>query len=329
MWLLVVASLLQVQTLNADVLVLKNGDRITGDIKRIWDGEITVEPAYSDKFNVDLSAVHRIESNREFEIGLEGGTSIVARLAGADSDGNQLIRAGDETFAIPMTELFELDEPEKGFDWGSNLEFSAALNSGNTHSSNTKLKADVTVKMPGHRHLGEVVFFKEHQSGVTTQDQDRFKYDYNWIFRDPWFLSTQLSFERDPIIELESRVIVSAGIGLDIWDTPRRNLSVQLGAGGQTEEIGMISTDSSVMIWSLRYRQDFFKDNLELYHNHSITTNVSGRTNTSYKTTTGLRYDITDLLFANLSVDFDYESDPVDVAENEDVAVLAGVGLEF
>ncbi len=83
------------------------------------------------------------------------------------------------------------------------------------------------------------------------------------------------------------------------------------------------------MIWSLRYRQDFFKDNLELYHNHSITTNVSGRTNTSYKTTTGLRYDITDLLFANLSVDLDYESDPVDVAENEDVAVLAGVGLEF
>jgi hypothetical protein len=27
---------------NADVLVLKNGDRITGDVKRIWDAEVTI-----------------------------------------------------------------------------------------------------------------------------------------------------------------------------------------------------------------------------------------------------------------------------------------------
>jgi hypothetical protein len=42
-----------------------------------------------------------------------------------------------------------------------------------------------------------------------------------------------------------------------------------------------------------------------------------------------LRYEISDRFFANLSVDFDYETDPVDVAENEDVALLFGLGLEF
>ena len=82
------------------------------------------------------------------------------------------------------------------------------------------------------------------------------------------------------------------------------------------------------MTWSLRYRQDFFSDDLEPYHNVTITYNVSGRSNTSYKTTTGLRYEIIDLLYANLSVDFDYETDPVDLAENEDVALLVGLGLE-
>ena len=38
---------------SADLLVLKNGDRITGDIKAIWDNEITIEPTYSDEFDVD------------------------------------------------------------------------------------------------------------------------------------------------------------------------------------------------------------------------------------------------------------------------------------
>ena len=214
---------------------------------------------------------------------------------------------------------------------------SATINSGNTDSSNTKLKANTVVEIPGHRHLGEITFLKEELIGVVTQDRDLFKYNYNWLFLEPWFFSTNLSFERDPIIVLDQRIIVSAGIGLDIWNTPRRELSVQLGFGAQTETIGSPTSDpvgpatsqSSVGTWSMRYRQEFFSDDLELYHNNSITKNIDGRTNTSYKTTTGLRYEVTDLLYANMSVDFDYESDPVDSAENEDVAVLIGIGLEF
>ena len=317
------------QTAYADVLVLKNGDRITGEIKRIWDSEITIEPEYSDEFKVDVPAVDYIESEREFEIELGDGTSLVAQLDGADASGNQIVKSGDETVAVPLAELFELDEPAKEFDWESNVEFSAAVNSGNTDSSNTKLKADMTVEFPDHRHIGEVTFLKEELAGVTTQDQDLFKYNYNWLFRDPWFVSATLSFERDPIIELHQRFILSAGIGRDIWNTPRRVLSIQLGAGAQSEEIGLLTTENGVATWALRYRQDFLSDDLELYHNNSIASNISGRTNTSYKTTTGLRFEVTDLLYANFSIDYDYETHPVDTAVSEDIAVLVGVGLEF
>jgi len=52
--------------------------------------------------------------------------------------------------------------------------------------------------------------------------------------------------------------MISAGIGLDIWNTPRKELSVQL---------------------------------------------ANSRTNISYKTTTGPRFEMTDLLYANMSVD--------------------------
>jgi len=331
---LVVAMLLASQLANADVLFLRNGDQITGDIKRIWDSEISIEPEYSDEFQVDVSAVDHIDSNRDFEIELDDGTKMVARLAGSDSDGNQIVKTADKSVSVPLARLFELDEPEDDFDWETNVEFSAALNTGNTESSNAKLRADTTVKFPDHRHIGEITFFREElgdETGETrrTKDQELFKYNYNWLFRDPWFFSTQLSLERDPIIELDHRVILSVGIGRDIWNTPRKELSVQLGAGTQTEEIGPVTTESAVATWSLRYRQDFFSDDLELYHNDTITYNVSGRSNTSYKTTTGLRYEITDLLYANLSVDLDYETDPVETAENEDIALLVGVGVDF
>lgn len=118
-------------------------------------------------------------------------------------------------------------------------------------------------------------------------------------------------------------------MGRDLWNKPRKALSVQLGLGRQTESIATIRTESTVLTWSMRYRHDFFGDDLELYHNNSITHNLSGRTNTSYKTTTGLRLDISDLLYANLSLDYDYETDPVDTASNEDIVLLLGGGIEF
>jgi len=326
---LLLTHLLFYTSANADVLVLKNGDRITGEIKRIWDSEIAIEPEYSDEFQVDVSAVSHIESARQFEIELDDGRSMVAELSGVDADGNQIVATDDETVAVPLAQLFELDEPEKEFDWESHVEMSANINKGNTETANTKVRADTMVKFSDHRHIGEITFFREELANVTTQEQDLFKYSYNWLFTDPWFLGANLSYERDPIIELQSRVIISAGIGRDIWDTPRRTLNVQLGAGFQTEEISFARTDSAVATWTLRYRQDFFSDDVELFHNHSITANVSGRTNTSYKTSTGLSYEITDLLTTSLSLDFDYETAPVDAAEHEDIALLFGLGLEF
>lgn len=317
------------QSSMADVLVLKNGDRITGEISRVWDNEITIEPEYSDEFAVDVPAVDHIESDRDFELELLDGRKGVGKLVGSDSSGNQLVVFDSEPISVPLAELFELDEPDKPFDWESTVDFSAALNSGNTDSSNIKLRGDVALTYPDHRHLGEISFLREELASVVTQDKDLFKYTYNWLFTDPWFFGTMLSSERDPIIELHKRLILSAGVGRDIWNTPRRSLSGQLGAGAQTEDIGTMSTNSAVVTWVLRYRQDFFTDNLELYHNHSITANISGRTNTSYKTTTGVRYEITDLLYANMSLDYDYETEPVDGVLSEDIAVLVGLGLEF
>ena len=63
---------------NAGVLVLKNGDRITGEITAICDDEITIEPTYSDEFDVDLDIVAYIESDREFDIELSDGREVVA-----------------------------------------------------------------------------------------------------------------------------------------------------------------------------------------------------------------------------------------------------------
>ncbi len=204
-----------------------------------------------------------------------------------------------------------------------------AVNSGTTDSLNTKLAANTTLTIGDHRHYGDFTLIREEQNSLATKEQDLVRYNYNWLFNDPWFFSAAMSLERDPIRELDGRAILTAGMGRDIWNTPRLTLNIQLGAGVITEEIEMSNDQSTVAAWTLRYRQDLFAKDLEIYHNNSITYYIDGRANTIYKTTTGLRYEITDLLYANFSVDYDYETQPAATATNEDLAVLFGVGVEF
>ncbi|NIS89147.1 MAG: DUF481 domain-containing protein [Woeseiaceae bacterium] len=320
---------------HADVLVLEHGDRITGEISRIWDAEVTIEPEYSDEFEVDLSAVVYIETERVFEIELYDGRSLLARFAGADADGYQLIEFGGQSISVPLSTIFELDEPEDPFEWESNVAISVDMNKGNTDTANGQIRADTMVRFNDHRHFGEVTFSREEVTNPTTnirsttKEQDIFRYNYNFLFNDPWFFASSFTFERDPISELDSRVIISAGIGRDVWNTPRRSLSVQLGAGYQQEELSSNTTDNAVATWTLRYRQDLFGDDVGVFHNQSITHNITGRTNTSYRTSTGLSYEITDLLTSSISLDFDYQTDPAEAAENEDLTLLFGLGLEF
>ena len=79
----------------------------------------------------------------------------------------------------------------------------------------------------------------------------------------------------------------------------------------------------------MNYRQDIFNKDFEIYHNNSLTVYLEGRNNTVLKTLTGIRYEITDLLYLNLSVGYDYEQNPPVGAEIYDLALLFGLGLEY
>lgn len=314
---------------HAGVLVLTNGDRITGDIKKIWDGEVYIEPAYADEFKVEIEAIDYMESEREFDIELVEGKTQTAKLVGVDDNGRQLLELDGELVAIPVAQLLELEEEEEYFDWAVNVDVSAGVNKGNTNSENGRLRADGILKVGDHRQRLDVTFNRETQNDVPIQQQDLYQYSYNWFFNEPWFLGAGASYERDPIRDLDGRVIAAALVGRDVWDAARRFLNVQGGLGYQAEVIGGVNNQSSVAIWALRFRYDLFKGDFSFNHNHSLTYNISGRDNTVLKTSTSLDYELNDVITLKFSVDYDYESQPADLATNSDLSTLFGIGLEF
>ncbi|MGI9343032.1 MAG: DUF481 domain-containing protein [Gammaproteobacteria bacterium] len=323
-----IALLLACMPSFAGQIFMLNGDVITGDIKKIWDEEVTIEPAYSDEFNVDLDAVAHFESEREFDVEFGDGREAVVKLVGG-GDGLQVLDVDGVTREVPVMQLAELDEPEDYYDWDTNIDLNSTVNTGNTDNAQGALQFKTNFKAGDHRHIGDLSFARDEQDGVTTKEQDRLSYAYNWSFKEPWFLAVNVAGERDPIRELEHRVTVGGGVGYNIWDDAARFFQIQAVAGYQQEEFtDKPSNDSGVAGWILRFRYRLIED-LTIFHDHTGSTTVSGRSNDVFQSSTGVRYEITDLLYFNLQFDFDHESNPAEGVEKTDTTTLLGAGLEF
>jgi len=313
----------------ADIVVMQNGDRITGEINQIWGNDLSVEPEYADEFVVELDKVAHIESDREFELTLDDGRVVTARLPGSGEDGRQTVIYDGETRSVAVTELTQIQEVDAYFDWESHIDWSSSVSQGNTESTIARVTGDATVELGDHRHIATLVVADEEVGGVKAKDQDFVTYTYNWLFGERWFLGAGASYETDPIRQLEHRRIVGAGLGMDIWNFYDRLMSFEFGLGSLDESLAGVAETNSVAYWKFRFSYEFGNPDLELFHNHQVTSYLSGRDNLFAKSNTGLRYDITDLFYLTMSLIVDYESDPAPGAQSEDSTWAVGAGFEF
>ena len=142
-------------------------------------------------------------------------------------------------------------------------------------------------------------------------------------------MGINVRLESDEIALLDSRRSFSPSIGYDFWNDSDKMLNIQLGAGYATEETDGKNESSSLLEWRLKYRQEFFSGNLELFHEQHMYKNIGGRENAVLNSKTGFRYDLTDDIYLNVQVDYDYDTEPAEDTEAEDIIYSIGAGLEF
>jgi len=316
-------------TVSADQLIMKNGDVITGTISEISDGDVYIEPSYADKFTVSLSEVASIQTDGILEIELKDGTDVEARFDGVDESGAQLAAVENSPpLKVDLDNLAEAVEPEEWYDRNSHADLNMTINDGNTDSQAVLVFADTRLKLGDHRHLADLTIRRDETNGVKTKKQ-LFRYEYNWMFNEPWYTGVTAAYERDPIRELDHRYSIGAIVGRDILDDSHRFLTVSAGLGFSEEKIAGNAESGGVAFWRLIYEHEFLGGDLEFFHNDTITYQLYDVNNTILKTNTGFRYDIIDDVYAAISLRYDYETDPAAGAENQDTTLAIGVGAEF
>jgi len=132
-----------------DVVVMNNGDRFTGKVKRLQNGLLYIETDYvSTNIALDWNQVDSVQSTASFQIVLNNGrrlTGNIEKISREKANNDDfLIREATEEIQVPSTSIANIDTQKSTF-WKQlkgNVDFGYSFTSGNNQSA---LNADSTV----------------------------------------------------------------------------------------------------------------------------------------------------------------------------------------
>lgn len=313
----------------ADVIMLKNGDRISGDILSIQSDRVVIKPAYTSQLAINVDNIASAETDQPLDIHLQDGTEGAYQIAGITDDGLVALQSDVEELLVAYSQFRSAAEISQGVNWDSRVDVNQSASKGNTDSTKTQVNTAMDWEWTTMRTGFDMDFRREEVNGAETQNKDRVNFAYNWLFNDPWYLAANSSYEQDAIALIDERISASTAIGYDIWNDAYRKLSIQFGPGYQTETVEGIQSESVLLDWRLRFSYEVFADRLEFYHNHRLYKNFKSRENTVFTSNTGIRLDVTQTLYFNTEMKYDHDSAPASDRAREDYTFLVGVGARF
>ena len=242
--LLFSATLLEQE--NNDVIVMKNGDRFTCEIKGLSAGVLSVKMSYVDgTVAVQWSQVAHLESNRLFRVQTESGVVYTGTMSttGASTDPPiriELAETPREEVEVAQRKIIKLSQTSESF-WHR---FDGALNTGFLYSKgNESAQFNLSSQLAYTRERWSsqvsfnTSFASSNGSNLTTRNQT----DLN-ILRllrwNNWFYAGTGSFLQSSVQDIKLQTTLGGGIGRYLKNSNRTSISVMGGLGWQNISYG-------------------------------------------------------------------------------------------
>ncbi|MDH3316759.1 MAG: DUF481 domain-containing protein [Betaproteobacteria bacterium] len=321
----------------ADSVYLKNGDRISGKVEHMDNKHLKIKLPYAKErmLEIEMAEVVSIETDGEVNVMLGDGTLTRARIERAPEGGVILQRPGDiSPVAIPLAQLAYIEpnaaESGIGVDWSGRVILGVTDASGNTDTRDAYFEANLKAAAKAWRWTTDARAKRSESEGTTTANNWLIGTRYDWFIRDPHYLYTRASAQRDTFAGIDLRWTVGAGYGYKVFDDERTKLELRVGLDYVTKKsTAPPDQDYLALGWGITFDQWIIDDKLQLYHESEGFADPKGDEGHVVLSKTGLRAPIIDNLTANLQVNLDYNSDPGPRIKSTDRTVILGLGYTF
>ena len=324
----------------SDEVVMKNGDRLTGEVITTKDGQLVLRTSYAGDIHIALSEIRRISTDTPVTLVLEDGSKMTSRLSAVDDTEPTFERPIDPSLrAIPIGQIAAINPPEV-----PKVKVTGQINAGlkrergNTDEEDYQVDAEVVFRWIDRRLRiradGALEYTdddKTRQEGQLGLKHDHFFDNGEFLFHRRWYLWSGALFEHDKFADLDLRTSVGIGPGYQVIETERTQLSVEGGAAYVWENFDEDDdNDYASAVWALDFKHQVFADwKLQAFHNHDIRWSVEDGDEYVFRSQTGLRVPVFDGLQATLQFNFDRNNAPAQNTRKNDYETLVTGGYTW
>ena len=322
-----------------DRVVLKNGDRITGEIKKIEHGTLFFKPDYAlEDIQIDWTKVERLESQDNFTVGLTDGavyTGLIKKEPPSGEDKNDFtISTADEVVERRRAEVVTLQSQEKS-RWNQltgSIDYGFDFASGNSQTQSS-LAADAEYHGERNWITGKASSTFSGQSDGTNTQRETLTAAYWRRFTKKTFGGFLMDLLSSSQQELDLRTTLGGALGRTLFRTDKTNLVAFGGVVGTRERYSPgfvgdpLATNAEAlggMTYStFRFKVFDFTSSLMVYPSLS----QAGRLR--LKSESSVRWEFIKNMYWSLRIYENFDSRPPINAPKNDFGITNSLGWTF
>lgn len=301
------SALLVFSTAHADVVVLKNGDRISGDLLERGGEQVTVSTSYAGPISVPRSEISRIESAAPSK-------QVTGEKAAPVSE--DVVKAGKTLIEDVALDAVEM---EKKKEWSGSVNLAMKLEGGDSNEER-EIDGDFQTRWERERRRfrmsGQIEY--DTTGGNATKQDWMIVPRYDQFFSDKAYWSLSYSAKQEKYKSLSLRQTIGPALGYEFFSNEKNELISEIGLFYTTEDyIGSADASYAATGWHLEYRRKIWQDKFEFYHRHLLFVRADDAGQKIWHSWTGLKFPIYEGL--NLSSELELDYDNITVSRSSDL----------
>lgn len=318
-----------------DVIYMRNGDRVTCEIKQLERGRLKVSTDGMGTVYIEWEDIAQIVSNERYVVELEDGERVQGTLAMPFDDGTLLVSDGGTSRRLAMARIAWID-PLK-LDENRIKRWDGSISAG---FDKTKANDDTSLSMSFDARRRAEDFQLNFDGSLYSRSQDdaedtlraTFGGVYRGLLEDRWFWAGIGNLERNDEQGIDLRSLAGAGYGRYLLQTRRSLWSATAGLAVVNEQRAGDEDAETNVEAILNTEYEFFTyDTPETSLSTALTVypslTESGRVRATFDIS--LRRELIEDLFVELSLYESYDSEPPEDGEKNDYGIVTGLGYTF
>ena len=321
--------------LSADIVTLTNGDRLTGTVRRVSDGKLTLQSKLAGTVQIEWSYIQDIQTDADFSVLTAHGQRLDGRLT---LEGGRVVIAQQsrDPVSVPSAEVTRVvrGEPRQGarrviaaLDGSADIGYSVARGNQNQMQSSTGIRAGYTSAQ--YQFSGRISSLFARQDGARSQSRHALNARLDRFLNDRSFAYALTGLERNERRLLDLRSRLGGGMGWRVRSTGDTTLSLLGGAAYVHERLRDQANESTFESFGGLEWSTLLLGVVSLDTQLTIHPNLLDGSDVRVEYDGTFRVPIAGRFTYSLRLFDRYDTRPAAMVERNDYGVVTGLGVVF